>query len=163
MEEKFLHAEEPGAEKSSPFRTNKDLNRGSQSDAFELARLKGKFTLCSAERLKSKKIIQQLFDEGKSVSQSGFALIYFPLQLQTIYPAQAGFSVPKKKFKRAVDRNRIKRLMREAYRLNKFELYQKLSAVNKQLALMWVYKGAVIPDYKTVEEAMSGCIKKMKL
>ena len=166
MEEKFLHAEEPGAEKSSPFRTNKDLNSPPQSkafDAFELARLGGKLTLCSAEKLKSKKIIEQLFDKGKSVSQGGFTLVYFPLALQCMYPAQAGFSVPKKKFKHAVDRNRVKRLMREAYRLNKLELYRKLIEAKQQLALMWVYKGQDLPDYKKTEQGIINCIKKMKL
>jgi len=166
MEEKFLHAEEPGAEKSSPFRTRRDLNNSSAPKtyaAFDLTRLKGRLTLCSDERLKSKKIIQQLFDEGKSVSQNGFALIYFPVALQTVFPAQAGFSVPKRNFKRAVDRNRIKRLIREAYRLNKTELYQKLSEATKQLAMMWVYKGQSMPDYPVVEQAVLGCLKKLKL
>ena len=96
MEEKFLQEEEPGAEKSSPFRTKRNLS--SSSDAkpvavFDLAKAKGRNLFCKEEKLKSKKIIEQLFKQGKSVSLNGFTLVYLPCVLPVFYPAQAGFSV----------------------------------------------------------------------
>ena len=164
MEEKFLHAEGPGAEKNSRFQTRNRSNshsRAASFSTFELARLQGRNTFSNGERLKSDKIIEQLFKEGKAVKQNGFALIYLYAPLNVMYPAQAGFTVPKRNFKSALDRNRIKRLMREAYRLRKFELYQKLVERKQQLAMMWVYNGKQIPDYTQAEKAISACIDKL--
>src|SRR5580704_10440470 len=98
MEEKFLPAEEPGAEKSSPYRTKRNLNNSSAPKtfaAFDITKAKSRNLFCKEEKLKSKKIIEQLFKEGKSVSKNGFTLVYLPCMLQTFYPAQAGFSAPK--------------------------------------------------------------------
>jgi ribonuclease P protein component len=78
-----------------------------------------------------------------------------------MYPARAGFSVPKKNFKNAVDRNRVKRLMREVYRLRKIHLYEKLVAKQKQMALMWIYKGKELPTYAQTEKVMVECIEKL--
>ena len=85
-----------------------------------------KHTLGKQERLKSKKLIEKLYQEGSSVK-------YFPLRMMFIqtkhtsdFPAQVGVSVPKRNFKLAVDRNRLKRLMRETYRLQKQIVYDNL-------------------------------------
>ncbi len=165
MEEKFLQEEEHGAEKSSRFLTKRDLNRSLAGKAFadfDLAKSAGnKFG--ALEKLKSKKIIDKLFNEGKSVSQNGFTLVYLIGELNSFYPVQAGFTVPKKYFKHAVDRNRIKRLMREAYRLNKLVVYQKLTSSKQQMAAMFVFKGKVIPDYKAVTESVVACLNKLKV
>src|SRR5579871_6744835 len=115
MEEKFLQEEGPGAEKNLLPLTSRDSNSLPEERAFarfDAARLKGHYGFGEAERLKSKKKIEKLFKEGKAISNKGFTLVYLPLQLNSLYPVQAGFSVPKKCFKHAVDRNRIKRLMR---------------------------------------------------
>ena len=165
MEEKFLQEEDPGAEKSSPFRTKRNLSNSSAPKAvavFDLARLKGRSNFCKEEKLKSKKIIEQLFKQGKSVSINGFTLVYLPYILPVFYPVQAGFSVPKSAFKHAVDRNRIKRLIREAYRLNKISLYEKLAVTQQQLAMMWVYKGKKMPEYDEVLTSIQACLKKLK-
>lgn len=164
MEEKFLHGEEPEAEKSSRFQTRRDLSSSSASksfDAFDPEKLKGKNTFGREEKLKSKKIIEQVFKQGKSFSKNGFTLVYFPVNLASFYPAQAGFTVSKVNFKRAVDRNRIKRLMREAYRLNKISLYQSLTASKQQIALMLIYKGKEMPDYVLAETAIIACLSKL--
>jgi ribonuclease P protein component len=164
MEEKLLPADEHGAEKSLPLATRNALNSISDNAGiahFNLSRLAGKQTFCAAEKLKSKKIIDQLFKEGKAATQSGFTLVYLQANLNTYYPIQAGFTVPKRFFKRAVDRNRVKRLMREIYRTQKFELYKKLQAQQKQLAIMFVYNGKRLPGLAETSKAMGACLKKV--
>ena len=164
MEEKFLQAEEPEAERNSPFRTRRNLNSSSAikpfSD-FDVSLLKERNTFGKDEKLKSKKIIDQLFEEGKSVSNNGFTLVYLVKPLLTFYPAQAGFSVPKKHFKRAVDRNRIKRLMREAYRHNKTPFYEKLAERKQQMAIMFVYKGKELPELEATTSALLNCMNRI--
>jgi ribonuclease P protein component len=61
-------------------------------------------------------------------------------------------TAPKKRFPRAVDRNRIKRLMREAWRKNKHTLYTALNEQGKKLAIMLIYVGAELPEYKLAED-----------
>ena len=163
MEEKFLQADEPEAERNSPLLTRRDLSNSSPAKsfaAFDVSLLKGKNTFGKDEKLKSKKIIDQLFKEGKSVSTNGFTLVYLVKPLTTFYPVQAGFSVPKRNFKHAVDRNRIKRLMREAYRLNKTPLYEKLMERKEQVAMMFVYKGKELPKHEAVTKAVIHCLNK---
>lgn len=164
MEEKFLHAEDPEAEKSLRFPTRRDSNSSSVSksfEAFDSGKLKGRNTFGREEKLKSKKIIEQVFKEGKSFSKNGFTLVYLPIPLTSFYPAQAGFTVSKAYFKRAVDRNRIKRLMREAYRLHKLPLYQKLAESKQQMAMMFIYKGKEMPEYATTETAITTFLSKL--
>lgn len=85
-----------------------------------------KFTLGKHERLKSKKLIDKLYVEGKSVKVFPLRIVFLQINHTSSYPAQAGFSVPKRNFKLAVKRNRIKRLLRETYRLQKDIVYSNL-------------------------------------
>ncbi len=79
-----------------------------------------KFTFKKSERLSSKKDIQELFNNGSSFYLYPFKVITLPADTSKLH--QVLFSVPKRLFKRAVDRNLLKRRMREAYRLNNSEL-----------------------------------------
>src|ERR1043166_5363776 len=84
------------------------------------------FTLGKSERLKSRKQIEQLFAEGKNFPMSPFRVYYrtSPFVSGSASNLQFGAAVSAKNFKRAVDRNRIKRLTREAYRLQKNQLQE---------------------------------------
>jgi ribonuclease P protein component len=93
------------------------------------------------QKLKSQKLIEKLFAEGHSVSVFPLRMIY----LQTGKSNQVGVSVSKKNFKNAVDRNRIKRLLREAYRHNKKMLIDNNVS---GYAFMILYIGKDLPDYK---------------
>lgn len=163
MEEKYLQKDEPEAERNSQFQTRNDSsNLGVTLFAqWKVELLKNKHTFGKNEKLKSKKIIEQLFKEGKSVSNNRFTLVYLQHPLNTFYPAQAGFSVPKKYFKQAVDRNRIKRLMRESYRLHKNEWYAQLAEQKKQFAIMFIYKGDKLPSWQQVSKSIAACLTKL--
>lgn len=89
-------------------------------------------------KLCSKKLIQQIFDKGNSLNSFPFSSKYVLLNKSEGPPFQVAFSVPKKKVKSAVDRNRIKRLMKETVRLNKAIIEDKIPA-DKQLALFLIY------------------------
>lgn len=166
MEEKFLQEEEAAAERNLQFLTKRDLNSSALAKSFadfDVRLLKGRSTFGEPEKLKSQKIIDQLFKEGKSVSINGFTLVYLIQPLQTFYPAQASFSVPKRFFKHAVDRNRVKRLMREAYRLNKLPFYEKLAERKQQIALMFIYKGKELPDNVATTKAIISCLNRLSV
>ena len=107
-------------------------------------------------KLKSKKRIGELFENGKSVKSFPLLLVYKTDQnLET--PFQVGFSVSKRNFKHAVDRNRIKRLMREYFRKNK---YLFVFEENKQFMFMFIFTGRTIPNYQDVEKAMQKLARK---
>ena len=104
------------------------------------------------ERLCSRKIIQDLALKGKNIHLNPIRLLWIPSILNVNIPAQAAFTVPKRNFKKAVDRNRIKRCMREAYRKNKSSLYSLISNNKNQFALLFVFTGKESITYSEIEE-----------
>ena len=118
------------------------------------------FTLNKDERLKLRKIIDQLFSGGRAFTAFPIRVQYKMVDQLTV-PLQAGFSVSIRNFKRAVDRNRIKRLMREAYRLQKLPLEQALQTKEQQLALFLIYTGKELPAYSLVKEKVEVVLKKL--
>ena len=85
-----------------------------------------KYTLGKEERLKSKKLIESLYQNGSSVKAFPLRMIFLQTKHTSNFPVQMGVSVAKRNFKLAVDRNRIKRLMRESYRLQKAIVYNNI-------------------------------------
>jgi ribonuclease P protein component len=118
------------------------------------------FSLKKKERLSSKKIIDKLFAEGDSILQYPFKMVFLKTELPAKQPVQTGFTASKKLFKRAVDRNRIKRQLREAYRLNKNIIYDEFTT--GQLAIFIIFIGKEIMDHKPLEVAMKKGLAKIK-
>lgn len=106
------------------------------------------FSYSKKEKLKSTRTIDLLFTEGKSVSKYPLRLVYVanPNSEQKL---QTGVSVSKKYFKKAVDRNRYKRLLREAYRLNKHIVWDKME---QPFAFMILYQTKEQLSFKEIEE-----------
>jgi len=92
-------------------------------------------------KLCSQKTIERLFKEGKSIRLYPFVVHFKELELPENQPFQLVFSAPKRIFKRAHERNRIKRLLRETFRKKKLILEEWLSTDQKQLALFVIYTG----------------------
>ena len=150
---------------------------------------KNRFTFPKAEHLKSRKAIEQLFKTGKSFFVRPYKVFYqiadenrqpstadqqpiteneaasneVPIancKLPTI-PLQAGFAVSTRNFKHAVDRNRVKRIGREVYRLNKQPLINKLSESKIQLQVFIVYTDKTLPTFTEAEVKMKRCLEKL--
>jgi ribonuclease P protein component len=120
-----------------------------------------KFTLNKEERLKRRKVIELLFSEGRAVTAFPIRVQFKMVDELLTVPLQAGFSASSRNFKRAVDRNRIKRLMREAYRLQKAPLEQALQTKQRKLALFLIYTGKELPEYALVKEKVEVVLKKL--
>ncbi|MER3375761.1 MAG: ribonuclease P protein component [Allomuricauda sp.] len=103
------------------------------------------------EKLKSKILFESLFNEGKSVSRFPLKLIYLNTPFDDGAKIKVGVVAPKKKFKNAVDRNRIKRLLREAYRHNKSLIFNNIEG---NFAFLFLYLGNKMPGYADIEVAM---------
>lgn len=116
------------------------------------------YTFKKAERLKSKKIIDSLFQEGQSFGAYPLRIVWVPVE-GNAYPVQCTVSVSKKRFPKAVDRNRVKRQLREAWRLNKHHLYAALSA-EEQYAIMLLYTGKEQAPQHEIEQSVQRIIKK---
>jgi ribonuclease P protein component len=117
---------------------------------FNFAAMRNTFR--KEEKLKKKKLITELFVRGKSISVFPLKMIYLEFDHDSTYKIQAGVSVSKRNFKKAVDRNRIKRLMRESYRKNKYLIYN--SEDTKKHIFMFIYQGKNEVTYQVMEEKM---------
>lgn len=125
-----------------------------------------KHTLGKQERLCSRKLIDSLFKGGGSRAMSGFPLrmVYAVTERHEGEPAaQILVSVPKRCFKRAVKRNRIKRLVREAYRLNKHILADALERHEPQMSatMAFIYTDSHLHDYATVEQRVRNLLTRL--
>ncbi len=109
------------------------------------------FTYSKQEKLKKRKLIKILFEKGKASTVYPLRVIYLKNEHSGKYPVQASVSVSKRNFKRAVDRNRIKRLMREAYRLNKHILYNNL---DEKYIMMYIYLAKEEEPFQVIEKKM---------
>jgi ribonuclease P protein component len=103
------------------------------------------FTYGKKDKLKSKKLIEQLFSEGKSITAYPLRLVYLKTEFEDQSLLKTGVSVSKRLHKTAVSRNRIKRLLREAYRLNK-PLYFNNSSTSYAFMILYISKDGTTFD-----------------
>lgn len=120
------------------------------------------FTLGKHERLKSRKSIEQLFSEGQKIIVSPYRVLYILMPPAKEPLLLFGTGVSAKNFKKAVDRNRIKRLTREAYRLQKKTLQERVKTNNVQLNVFFIYTGKVLPLYADVFKKIGSVLKKLE-
>lgn len=123
-----------------------------------------KRTLGKNERLKSRKLIDQLFKEGRNFNLFPYRVYYlFPQTKDAALRVnlQFGVGVSTRNFKHAVDRNRIKRLTREAYRLQKLPFQELLESKQLTIALFLIYTGKELPAYEVVSEKITVILNRL--
>ena len=118
-----------------------------------------KQTFKKYERLTNKKTFDKLFNSGKSISVPPFRLLWSESEM--LNHTQIGIAVPKKSFTKAVQRNKLKRRIREAYRKNKHLFYAFLEKKNLSIALMVIYIAKEELSFKEIEQKMVVSLQKL--
>jgi ribonuclease P protein component len=121
----------------------------------------GTFSYNKFEKLKSRKQIELLFAQGKSISSFPVKVFYLPVEHTPEHPVQVGVGVSARNFKKAVDRNTIKRRMREAYRLHKLPLHELLKANQKSVAVFILWIDKQLPTAAALQDLMPGVLEKL--
>ena len=116
------------------------------------------FTFHKSERLKSRKTISLLFQKGRTIRKHPLRIRWVCVDHNGDFPVQATFSIPKRLVPKAVNRNTIKRKIKEAYRLNKHLLYNALEGSDKKFAIIFIYQEKTIPDYQDIEFLINNVI-----
>jgi ribonuclease P protein component len=119
-------------------------------------------TFTKDERLSKKILISKLFEEGKKRYSYPFMVTILKCPIPTNYPVQLLISVPKSLIRKAVDRNRIKRLIREAYRKNKCLLYESLEERHNQMMICIKYTSKEILSYQLIHEKIIVLLQRLK-
>ena len=120
-----------------------------------------RYTFHKSERLCSRKEIDRLFDAGSSLSVYPLKLVFIRRDAFPDIPAQTMFVVPKRSFKKANDRNLLKRRMRESFRLHKLELYAELQQKELRLSIAILFTGKSEENYETIERSVREILVKL--
>jgi ribonuclease P protein component len=124
--------------------------------------MRGRFTFSKEERLTGKTSIDRVFNNGKSFSQYPFKVFYVQSDDLAGPAARLLIAIPKKKVRLAVDRNRIRRWVREAYRLNKTGLFACLESIPAKVHLALILTGEPAAlTYKEVALKVPACLDKL--
>ncbi|HMU44904.1 MAG TPA: ribonuclease P protein component [Chitinophagaceae bacterium] len=122
--------------------------------------MSGKFSLGKKERIKSRKLIEEIFKSGKRFSEGSYR-VFYTIRKNDASNLQFATGVSGKVFKRAVDRNKIKRLTRETWRMQKQDLLSKFKNNKSGLYVFITYTGNEIPAYQEVYKMINNIIKKL--
>ena len=117
-----------------------------------------RYFLRKEDKLKSRKAIDELFKKGKSFSYFPLKVVWLPSNKNGTL--QAGIGVSSRHFKKAVNRNRIKRLVREAWRLQKNNLQHQLLDKDKRLSIFFLYVGRELPAYDVIHASVGNAVKR---
>jgi ribonuclease P protein component len=107
-------------------------------------------------------VLEQLFRDGQTLYVHPVKLYYATTGLPADITLQAGFGVPSRTFRKAVERNRIKRLMREGYRLQKSGLQAAIEGTNGRLALFFLYTAKEQPTFELMKEKIGIVLEKLE-
>ncbi len=118
-------------------------------------------TYSKEEKLKSRKLIEHLFNEGKNLSAFPLKVLYNVVE-DTAVPIKAGVTVSSRRFKKAVDRNKIKRILREVYRLQKLPLQTALAENKTSLAIFFIYTGKELPVFNELHQKVGIILQKLQ-
>ncbi len=118
-----------------------------------------RYSFTKEERLSLKRSIDLLFEKGRSFVAFPLRVVYLPLEETASVPVSVLISVSKKRIRRAVGRNRVKRLVREAYRVNKYGLVDSLSEEHRRMLVAFLYMDGEIHPFSGVEKAMVKAIR----
>jgi ribonuclease P protein component len=110
------------------------------------------FAYPKKERLRSKILIDKIFESGLKQYNSNLKIIWLPHILPEQVPVQSLVSVSKRRFKRANKRNLLKRRLREAFRKNKNDFYKSIENAGIQIALVIIYNSDSLSDFKSLEK-----------
>jgi ribonuclease P protein component len=121
-----------------------------------------RFGLRKTEKLKSRKQIEDLFATGNSFNVFPVKVIYKFFTGEEESAVRVGVTVSQRNFKRAVDRNRIKRLLREAYRLQKNEFLDLLRTNKMRANVFFIYTDKKISSFWVVFDAITECFKQLQ-
>lgn len=120
-----------------------------------------RLTFTKDERLKSNKLIDELFSDKAFVQNSVLRIYYKKVVMDCAFQAQFAFTAPKKIFANAVDRNRLKRLMRESVRLQKPNFYSLLQEKDSKIILLLSYHAKEIKNFNEIDDAVTKLLKKV--
>jgi len=119
------------------------------------------FSYNKKEKLKSRKLLEELFSKGRTFTIFPLKVFYLqPTQVLDLY-VKAGVGVSSRNFKKAVQRNFVKRLLREAYRTEKTPLHNFLQQQNRQVAVFILYIDKALPVYSTIKAKMPVALKRL--
>ncbi len=121
-----------------------------------------KFTFTKAERITGEKRVDAIFASGKSFISYPLRVVYLQHEQSPIHSCSILITVPKKRIKKAVHRNRIKRLIRESYRLSK-ELVNDIELGEQSLDIAFVYVKDTVSDYKEIQKGVKKALKQIAI